>query len=1841
MDLLDSLADAPQAPSAPDIPAGDILDALDAAFESEGVAVGELRPSRLEARREGMGVGEKAAATAYNMTRSFNAALAEAAAAIPETAGQIGEMTGLGGKTLRGFAQSIRDIPGEYDPAFMQGGQKLVEPGFESDVAGAFGSGLSFAAMGGLTKLAGVSARVGAGLFGGVLQAQSMYRDAEAAGADDATKMAAFAMGTGIGASEAFGVGSILDRIDKRSGGQVKSALMRFVTAGAREIPEEAIQEFGQTFAEDVVAKKILEYAEPEEWDAIMANAAKGGLIGGIVGFGMGGLGQAGSELPSTREIGGRIVSKLTGGQAKAEQAAQASQEAAGRDVLAKAAEYQSSEKRTQATPEEAVKRYAEKTGADVGGFEVIEPGMSPVSPEAEALKTKHPDLVGLLQIIEGKKRTVPPVVVVEKGDPARPATYVDGVVVVDGSQTRELAADLALHELTHGRVRSGTPEFKKLVGLASEQFPALTLRMSELYAQDIKRGTGKDPFQAIQNPEARQALMAEEAFAWGAQHSRELIEQLLTDEATITPQLFEESKTWLARVWEWLRNLVGTGPAKQRKAAQALLDEYTSERIRAISKPAELAKFANAIADVFRNVDTEVLDAAAKSPEFTFSALPVVEAVADESAQEVTAEDKAMAEAVDVEALQAEVDKEADQTPVKERKPAKKLAPAPAKPVRPDIDEKLTPAQRKRLKQKQNRERKRQGKTEPPGPPRTYRRDAGPTAAEDAIRRFEEGDERFAAAYHAGPHDFDEFSTEFIGTGAGAQAFGHGLYFASEKEIAEVFKSEVGKGAAGYGYTVNLAPQEDEYLLWDKPIAEQSPKVLKALASLKDAAVTRMVNNGGGAWSVVSQSGKVLATFPTQQRAADYYFARGLEDAYVEDRSIKGSDVMMRVGLDREGSDRLLSVGIRGVKYLADDGPSSDGDPFNYVVFDAADVEIVDRWAAAPAEEGESDTEALSIQFDRMSRWNHLRRAFQDSFVAPRLLQEQIEKERGAELPDDMNMSRAQRLYYGRTDEAINGFRKAEFKRLASILGEAITIDEAHKFAWARHAGERNSWIYKNNDEWHPETNPGSGMRSSVATKLVQDALNGPNAARYKRLDRFLKRMRDKHLDTLREAGELPSDLDAAIEAQGYMHYVPLRHEIKRTDRRRSGAPGGFQATGPNIKKAKGRRSEPDNVILNAMQSVEDAIFKAEKKRVVQALRNLIAAYPDDTFWSVVDVPVKFENDENGVVRAHWTAREDLSEDTIRFYEDGKAKAIIFNDKAKALARAFKGGRVEDAGAIMRGLRAWTRYQSMVNTSLNPEFMLTNMVRDLLTAGLVTTEAEGLKVARAIMKGAIPAVAGIRVNQEDGARILSKFVSEESAAEWGEWWERMRKAGGKTGFFHAKSVEELRADFDKELLRAVGEKGALRKGGAYARAVLDVIDNWNEAVENGVRLAAFRYAVKEMGWSEDKAAEFAKTLTIDFNTRGEQRWLSGLYMFSNAGIQGTARLMASTVKTKTGRRIAASIMLLGAMQDMLMRMLAPDDDDGKNAYDAIPEWKKDRYLMVYTGIGEHGFASIPLPYGFSFFYSAGRNMSSMVAGETSPAQTAANIAASGMTSFSPVGDMEDVSTASLLRFLAPTAADPIVEMAVNQDYMGRPIYREQPYDRTPLPDSQVGRDYTHGAFKWTADLLNSATGGTKFERGVVDIHPETLRYITGLGLGGVARFAVNAAEGALLAAKGEPLSAAARAPFTRQVFTQEYERKGYSDFWENSQDVLAKSDLVNNYEGTGEPGDAKRAREIRTDYQAIIDLAPALKKLERERTRLQDKIKVSEGEKRDKLEADLYAKIREFNRKYQEAKSQ
>lgn len=203
--------------------------------------------------------------------------------------------------------------------------------------------------------------------------------------------------------------------------------------------------------------------------------------------------------------------------------------------------------------------------------------------------------------------------------------------------------------------------------------------------------------------------------------------------------------------------------------------------------------------------------------------------------------------------------------------------------------------------------------------------------------------------AYHGTPHKVDRFRMAKIGTGEGAQAFGWGLYFAKAKEVAKSYKSagvpeitdvwqqpdgfySVLKGErpvmrdlskedaekladkvrGGNLYTVELLPNEEDFLDWDKPLSEQSEKVRAALNNLSE-------------WQEASRFVKEREEQPNQAGVFYFELSKGFESA-------------------REASERLASLGIPGIRYLDGSSRAAGEGTSNYVIFDESLVKILEE---------------------------------------------------------------------------------------------------------------------------------------------------------------------------------------------------------------------------------------------------------------------------------------------------------------------------------------------------------------------------------------------------------------------------------------------------------------------------------------------------------------------------------------------------------------------------------------------------------------------------------------------------------------------------------------------------------------------------------------------------------------------------------------------------------------------------------------------------------------------------------------------------------------------------------
>ena len=120
---------------------------------------------------------------------------------------------------------------------------------------------------------------------------------------------------------------------------------------------------------------------------------------------------------------------------------------------------------------------------------------------------------------------------------------------------------------------------------------------------------------------------------------------------------------------------------------------------------------------------------------------------------------------------------------------------------------------------------------------------------------------------------------------------------------------------------------------------------------------------------------------------------------------------------------------------------------------------------------------------------------------------------------------------------------------------------------------------------------------------------------------------------------------------------------------------------------------------------------------------------------------------------------------------------------------------------------------------------------------------------------------------------------------------------------------------------------------------------------------------------------------------------------------------------------------------------------------------------------------------------------------------------------FNPLG------SATFVQTLAPTIADPIVALAENKDFTGKPIAREDINSLVPTPGYTRKSQNASAITEALAYGTNLLSGGTEFKQGVISPTPDQIEYLVGQVFGGVGREAMKVGRGLEALATGEELA--------------------------------------------------------------------------------------------------------------------
>lgn len=773
--------------------------------------------------------------------------------------------------------------------------------------------------------------------------------------------------------------------------------------------------------------------------------------------------------------------------------------------------------------------------------------------------------------------------------------------------------------------------------------------------------------------------------------------------------------------------------------------------------------------------------------------------------------------------------------------------------------------------------------------------------------------------------------------------------------------------------------------------------------------------------------------------------------------------------------------------------------------------------------------------------------RQMQDKFQVLKAVQENIHKA-GGKVDDSNNAYMAEELFHGKAENDLNVMKERYVQPLAKLLADYnIAQADLDEYLYARHAPERNAHIAKINPKM---PDGGSGMTNAEAAEIMQRVRNSGKQTQYDRLAGIVDDMLARRRELIREAGLEESGVVDAWQ-KAYRYYVPLKGQdvdgvvsLPRTGK-------GFTIGGRESKQAMGRASRAQSPSTQAIQDLSESLIRHRKNEVGNAFLKLVQDNPDRDYWQV------FTDDRPDTMR---TVAERKDPDTGETYrevverpvpmammadryfttkKDGKTYYIKLHDPR--LMRAMKNMGPETNNAVIQVLGKVNRFLATVNTSYNPEFLVSNFIRDVQTAVMNLKAEQGRSDGKLKGLDNFSALAVVKDSRTAMSAVYASLRGKSltgKGAQWQKVWKEFVEDGGKTGWFNMGDLEGQQKEMDRLV--------SLAKGGWKGQSIgawnsfLKLVEDANGSVENALRLSAYKHA-RDAGLSRQQAASLAKNMTVNFNRRGEQGALmNSLYMFANASIQGTANMVRSLghlngdgpllkrlrwKNLNVPQKIALAAVGAGYLLGSLNRGVAGEDDDGVNWYDKVPDYVKERNLVIMKSMfgGKEGeYWSIPLPYGYNIFFLLGHTTEGVVAGDLTASRAAGNVVGGLVGAFSPVGsESSQTLSGALLKNAAPTILRPFANLSMNENFMGAQIYQENPPFGIPKPDSALGRRSTPEAYKSFASWLNAFSGGSQYRSGAVDVSPESLKFWVDYLSGGTGRFIAKSTDAGVKALNG------------------------------------------------------------------------------------------------------------------------
>lgn len=605
-------------------------------------------------------------------------------------------------------------------------------------------------------------------------------------------------------------------------------------------------------------------------------------------------------------------------------------------------------------------------------------------------------------------------------------------------------------------------------------------------------------------------------------------------------------------------------------------------------------------------------------------------------------------------------------------------------------------------------------------------------------------------------------------------------------------------------------------------------------------------------------------------------------------------------------------------------------------------------------------------------------------------------------------------------------------------------------------------------------------------------------------------------------------------------------------------------------MKHAKGRTSRATNLIATMMNMAHSSIVSGNRNLVKQKLLNLALNadndlltvgnqwYEDDGMggWIPVQEPPirdgmtakearevveQFEEnmkecEKNGEVRrmrkgvslpVRIVGKRAENEHGVRVKRNGQEYVVWINGNPKA-AQAINGilNPETERGWVLDHIHKLNRFVSKNVTSLRPNFLLSNLKRDILSSNMVGFVKYGIKYTRMFDKFvkdnlSIVDVKGAKAGKMRGIYALYHRYNNGTLDlndKRDRYFKEFMENGGETGYSQMWSID----DYEKQIRRTLNKDTAKEKFRNGWQAVGDAVEFANRGIENVCRFAAYM-ASRESGMSVLQSIADAKEASVNFNRKGSgamgNNAARAMFMFLNPAIQGFMQHNKLLLKyPKRMLAIDGGLIALGVIVGLVNSLICGggDDDDDKeteNDYFNINPFVRRNNIVLR--VGRHEYAKIDLPQELRPWYGLGEIAYAAMTGHMKHdnvgvelfSQLTQTIPLNPITGNTILDPNESLGVGIIRNLTGATSLGSITDAYLfDKDYAGNKITKASEYNKLDPEWKRAGRG-TSSLMIGTTRMLNDLTGGNDYKKGFIDLNPSRLEHVATSMLGGRVEF--------------------------------------------------------------------------------------------------------------------------------------